>query len=206
MCNAGETYCVDKILSNCFHNSVIVLPSFSLSWTVRSLIFLIRSWIDSPHRLMRWRRWRQRLRLITNLLRPMKCINWLLLAGNASRCCEFQFRQSPMIYNIMARVWLTRAYSRDYSRVHAAWCVCGIDYMRTVTRLRSQGTTSIPKVHTVFSAPGPWRCNVVVVCTRICLEWLIICSEMIPSMRYEIEYLSKRKSRTHAEKKISQCS
>lgn len=150
----------EKFLSSYFHNSGVIVPS-SPSWSQNSEIshLSIRSWIDPPHRLMRWRRWRQRLRLITNLLRPMKCINWLLLAGNASRRREFQFRQSPMIYNIMARVWLTRAYSRDYSRVHAAWCVCGIGYMRTVTRLRPQGTTSIPKVRTVFSALGTRRHN-----------------------------------------------
>jgi len=43
----------------------------------------------------------------------MKCINWLLLAGQRiSPPLEFQFRQSPMIYNIIARVWLTRTHSR----------------------------------------------------------------------------------------------
>jgi len=125
---------------------------------------------------MRWRRWR----LITNLLRPMKCTNWLLLAGNASRRCEFQFRQSPMIYNIMARVWLMRAYSRDYSRVHAAWCVCGIGYMRTVTRLRPQDTTSISKMRTVYSTLGLRRRNVV--CARARRGRRIIPSGTILSM------------------------
>lgn len=72
----------------------------------------------------------------------------------ASRRYEFQFRQSPMIYNIMARV-LTDAdlLARLFARIHRRFrCVCGDAYVHTyaypLAGLRYNGDSDFPRVST----------------------------------------------------------